>query len=152
GRGAVSRSFWRTMEQLFNAVEIGLARFCAVELDVGTRALHELFPSPDKKKIASDLDGDDLDGRVNEAKYRARWGKWLGRELAFYAEAMRLVEPLEWSDVVRVGGAEALALSRMARAGYDELTRPRVPERLRVGSLQIRRIGAETTQLTTYTA
>ena len=47
-----------------------------------------------------------IDGRIDDAAYRAWWGAWTGREREFYRECARLVNALRWKDVVRVRGRE----------------------------------------------
>ena len=136
-RGRFGQQLWRALEQLMIAVETALAQFCVVQLDVGAQAMRELFPHPGTLMAKSDLDGDDLDGRVNEAKYRARWGKWYGHEEAFFARAAELVEPLTGQDVTRIAGAEAEVLLRMVRDAYAEVTKPVLPARISVGSFQV---------------
>ena len=131
-------------------MEDALARWCVLELDIGSAALRALFPSP-RARAAGPLDRYDLDGRVDEERYRLQWGPWRGREHELYAQAARLVAPLRWADVIRTGGADVAVRARMVCDAYDELVSPRLPDRLRLASLRTARSGPRTVRVETYT-
>src|SRR5206468_664396 len=103
-RGAVAHDFWRRLEHLLTSAEEELARWCAMELDIGDEALAALMGPRNASEERLAKSGD-IDGAVDEAHYAAQWGSWLGREREYYRSCAEIVDGLAWSDVVRVGGA-----------------------------------------------
>ncbi len=65
------------------------------------------------------------------AAYRARWGRWAGREEACFREIRGLVSALSPARVEAIGGARARAHLALVEARYRALVQPRVPARLR---------------------
>jgi hypothetical protein len=147
-RGQTSARFWNALSLLLGAAELTLLRHCLLELDIGADALRLLFPHPHETEETSALD--DLDGRVDEARYRALWGRWLGREEELYVAAASLVAPLAWRDVVRIGGTEVEIRARIAEDAFARLAAEGVPERLHVASLRLTQMGREAAQAVTY--
>lgn len=152
GRGATGQRFWQGLDQLLATVERELARWCLVRLDVAPVVLARLLPrGTDRRHPAGEsLDAAAIDGRTEDADYRARWGEWVGRERELYRAAARLVAGLGWTDVARIGGGTVEALARVVRAGHAGLGSDAIPERLVLGSLQTTGGGREHVTVTTY--
>jgi len=150
-RGAVGLRFWRGLEQLLTAVEWQLVRWSVLELGVEADTLHELFRrAASRSKSGGALDVHQIDGEVDEAAYRRRWGSWAGQERKFFEECARLVDGLAWPDVLRIGGAEVALLERLARDAYRHLTSDVIPERLQVGKLEAITPGPSHARIVTY--
>jgi hypothetical protein len=62
----------------------------------------------------------------------------------------RLVNPLRWEDVMRIGGASVEALARIAAHAHHGASSTTIPERLVVGQLQTAPAGRERVLVTTY--
>jgi hypothetical protein len=146
-RGTVGFEFWREgVHPLLVACERALARWCALELEVGDDAIFWLMaPVMGEAKI-----GREIDGVVDESWYAARWGNWMGREEAYFEACARKVDPLSWNDVMTIGGAEVKAHAAAARRAYAKLVSHDLPERVHVPELRIVRGDAETVQLRGY--
>jgi hypothetical protein len=84
--------------------------------------------------------------------YELLWGKWLGREAEFYQEATRLVNGLDWKEIVSLGGTEIKVRERLVRDAYSRLMSEELPPSLRVGSLNVLGMGQESCRVTTYSA
>jgi len=151
-RGATSQRFWHGLEQLLTIVERELARWCLVRLDLDPALIARLMPRGSDRGTGGPptLDGPTIDGRMDDATYRAWWGAWLGREREFYRECARLVNPLRWEDVVRVGGASVEALALVVVHAQHGVASTKIPERLIVGQLQTAPAGRERVLVTTY--
>ena len=130
-RGVMGQRFWQEMVALLQSVEFSLGDWCVQQLDVGTEALQLMFPPPDAKRPSS-LSAHDLDGLADAELQRAVWGRWYGREREFYVEAARLVAPLAWADVARLGGPGVSIHAQLLGAAYTALMSDEVPEYLQV--------------------
>jgi hypothetical protein len=151
GRGATGQRFWQALDQLLATVERELARWCLVRLDLAPAVLTRLLPrGTDRHVQGESLDAAAIDGRTEDADYRARWGEWVGRERELYRESARLVGGLAWSDVARIGGGTVEALARIVRAGHAGHGADAIPERLVLGQLQTVGGGREHVTVTTY--
>src|SRR5690348_16262316 len=115
---------------MMTEAERALVRHCVLELDVGADAIRLLFQHPRDEARRESLD--DLDGRVDEERYRAQWGNWYGREEAFYVAAAEIVRPLRWGDVMRIGGSELALRARIATSAYLALVSQAIPDRAKV--------------------
>jgi hypothetical protein len=149
-RGEIGRELWMRIEQLFTAAERQLARWCAIELDVGDDALGALLPHPQRAANDKLADAGDLDGRVDEERYRAQWGSWIGRERELFLSCAEIVAPLAWEDIVGIGGAEVAALVRVATRAFAQAASHGVPSRLEVRPHQVVSVDATTTRIVTY--
>ncbi len=148
-RGAVGMRFWKTLKQLLSAVESSLARWCVLELDVGTEALRRLFPPP-QRATAQTFDEHDLDGRVDLKEYRALWGTWAGREREFYRSSAALVNPLTWQEVRALCGPEVGVYVRLTQEAYRALHSQMIPPALRVRRFEVVDSRPEASTLASY--
>ncbi len=137
-RGATGQRFWLGLEQLLAIVERELTRWCLLRLDLDPTLLTRLFPRGTDRNSGSGttLDGAAIDGRIDDAAYRALWGAWMGRERELYRECAHLVNALRWPDVLRAGGASVEALARVVAHAHHHVASTTIPERLTVGQLQ----------------
>lgn len=149
-RGATGKSFWEAVNQLLNAVELGLARWCLLELEIGTEALKLLFPPPLPPDSVQSIEAYELDNHLNLARYRAIWGNWAGREREFYRECASLVSALSWKRIVTLCGPELQIYVKLVQEAYQNLLSEEVPEVLELGKVQINRRGPQTSQVTSY--
>lgn len=149
-RGAVGKTFWERLRQLLRTVEESLARWCVLELDLGSAALAALFPvaRPDHDKPV--LSARDFDQLPNSARHRLLWGSWAGRERELYLAAADLVRPLAWQQVAALGGAQLAVQARLLREAYEALVSPALPERLVARPVKLSPVGAASYQAVTY--
>lgn len=134
-RGPVGRRFWQALERLLTTVEYQLARRCIGELDLDQEAVGH-FVASDNRDGTIAFDGLQLDGAVNEAAYRAMWGRWCGREREFFRTAGDLVRGLTWPEVLAAAGAEARLLANLVVHRYQALTSDQIPDRLTLGRVR----------------
>lgn len=125
-RGGRAMAFWSRLRDLFALVEGRLARWCALDLDDATLSRAIAARRPPGRRGDDALDDDDA--------YRARWGRWIGREAEFFVECAARVDALSWDDVLRICGADAEALARTVRHARRALDVGGVPSALRVGA------------------
>lgn len=149
-RGATGLKFWRTLLQLLLQVEVGLSRWCVLELDIGTRALESLFPLDSANREQPKLTANQIDQVPDLEAYRLLWGNWLGREREFYQECARLVNDLTWEDITRICGPEVLVFTKLVQEAYDRLTSNQMPEIVRLKPIQITGMGQDWAQVTAY--
>jgi hypothetical protein len=149
-RGAVGWDFWnRGVRELLTVAEAALARLCVLELDVGPEALDRLFPTTGPGAERESEDSGQLDG-VDELTYRARWGRWAGREREFYARCAALVDAMDWGAVLAAGGSHLRARAAILAAHYRRLRGAEVPARVRPGTFEVVDVGPENARLVTY--
>lgn len=149
-RGAVGLRFWQALQQLLAAVETSLARWCVLELGVGSTALARLFPAVPGGRHHLELQGEQLDHVVNPAEYRALWGEWVGQEEAFFAACASRVQPLTWPEVIAIGGPELQLFARLTHEAHQRLLSDEIPGRLQVGSFEIVQMGADACRVSSY--
>jgi len=147
-RGAVGKDFWKTLEQLFSQVETSLASWCILELGMDSRALKTLFPVSGTRP--AQISEYELDGRPDTKENNRIWGRWRGREHKFFEQCAKLVEPLAWQDVARLGGSLLQIHTRLALQSYSELMTAKLPARARVGSLRMISQTREFTRVSAY--
>jgi hypothetical protein len=145
-RGNVGKEFWDALHWLLLSAEMALARWCALELDVGTEALAALFPTPGQ--AAPPPTAEELDGRVAPAENRRCWGNWAGREREYYLAASRLVAPLRWQQIEALAGPELLARKALVLAAYDRVNSEEVPDRLWAAPIRLQSQGAGARRVT----
>ena len=134
-RGAVGSRFWQALHQLLSAVELCLSRWCVLELNIGNEALSHIIPNP--RSQSPKIDPLALDGTLDSALQRKLWGRWAERERDFYRECAKLVAQLSWENVLTVSGPDVKILAQLVQEAYAKLNSKQIPERLRVGPLQI---------------
>jgi hypothetical protein len=134
-RGDTASEFWTSLASLLTEAEKAIARHCIVTLDVGEAAMKALFPNPSNEAPALKLD--DLDGRVDEAAYRAAWGTWLGREEELYVASAEIAGRMRWNDLRAVGGSALAVRERVARDALAALLTGDLPERAKLGAFRI---------------
>jgi Fe-S-cluster containining protein len=147
-RGAVGEAFWTALHQLLMQLERSLARWCMVELAVGTEAL---AAASARELSAGPPDTEDLDGGASAERYRRAWGRWLGREREYYRECAGRVDGLAWPEVLALGGAEARALAEVARRRFEELRSHELPgSPLRIGRFEVASVASGFARLRSY--
>ena len=150
-RGNTGYAFWRTsLHALLEAVEIGLARWCMLELKASEAMLLHAVKSKSWKAEAEPLDGNSLDQTVSKQEYAKGWCEWEGREREFYIACAEKVDRLSWWEVLQIGGPEAQAYARLTVDAYKRLTSEAVPDDLTVGSFELVHVDRSTTRLRTY--
>jgi Fe-S-cluster containining protein len=152
-RGQVGQAFWRdALLPLLRAVEDALAKWCVLELDIGTDAIDKLAADPAWKGQPAALTAAALDLRADEAASGQIWGTWLGRELEFYQLCGERVEGLGWDDALALTGVEGRVLAPRSRRAFDRLMSETLPGSFTVGELNIASMGVETSRVVTYSA
>jgi Fe-S-cluster containining protein len=121
--GASGLAFWGALQRYLTHSEASLARYAA-ESVLGRRPVQDL--------PRTTLTREDLEGRPpDEVSYAGMWGRWVGREEAFYEECGDVVASIgaaEWSRVVDRTGGDDLLADVVAR--YDAATAPVLAPRL----------------------
>jgi hypothetical protein len=115
-RGSVSVVFWKYMDQLFNAIEKSLSRWCVLQFGFANEALQQIFPPP----------------RTQMRISATMWDQWLGREREFFVECSRSVAALHWNDVSRIGGIDLEVPARLLRESHLQLLRHDLPASLKL--------------------
>ena len=149
-RGLTGMRFWHTVRQLLSQVELSLARWCVLELDVGSRALAQLLALHPHQADHAGHDAAQLDHRADPETSRLYWGKWYGRERAFYREAARLVHTLQWDDIMHICGPEVQAFTRLTQEAYANLMSTELPETVHLNPVTITPLGQDAIQVQTY--
>jgi hypothetical protein len=123
-----------------------------LELDPGIASLKSMFPASrsDGPNAPNALDANDLDSRVDPDVYRARWGKFAGREEEFFRECATRVASLRWRDVRSVCGPEVRLFERVTRDAYEALVSDELPEWLKLGEFEVVEMDAEYARVRTY--
>jgi hypothetical protein len=135
-RGATGKNFWTKLLHLLSFIERNVSLWCVTQLDVGTDALQILLPLF-KRSEAEKPTAKEIDGKSDEKMYRAKWGKWFGREEEFYKECALLASDLKWADIENICGPELKIHTRLMQEAYKKLVSDELPQRLKVGSFQL---------------
>jgi hypothetical protein len=152
-RGNLGYRFWREgIEPLLAYAEQAVAQHCILALDVGDDALHALLPRPAESGGGKVPNAAGADGRVDDARYATLWGRWAGREEAFYAGCAEITAALGWRDVLALGGAHLAARATLVRAAHARLLATDVPSVLRAAPVQVARWEGGTVRLRTYSS
>ncbi|MBI1791588.1 MAG: hypothetical protein HYR60_29005 [Acidobacteria bacterium] len=91
-----------------------------------------------------------MDGKWPPDVYREIWGRWAGREAAFYRACASRVRPLDWARVAAIGGAEVRLLAAVVRDAFTALRSEEPPPALRPGPFTILGMGPEVRHIQTY--
>ena len=148
-RGAVGQNFWLHTHQLLQTVEQTLAGWALLELGLDADVLARLY-EPHRDPRPTKITGRDLDGAPDPQEYARVWGRWRGRERELYIECARLVSPLTWANVVRLGGAQVDVCARLVQHAYARLMSEAVPERPATALVQISPRAGGRVRLATY--
>lgn len=153
GRGAVGKTFWNGLQRLLGRIEVDLARWCLLELELDGAALQQIFqpsaPSNGPSNGSSNGPSSDRPGSESNVGVDP-WGGWADRKEEFYRACGELVGPLGWDDVIRICGAEARLLARLVRDQHRRLVESDVPEVLGTGSFQVLRLDAGQVRICSY--
>ena len=149
-RGAVGSRFWQTLNQLLSAVELSLSRWCLLELDIGPEALSQTRPTPYHQ--TPKIDPLALDGTLDKVSQRQLWGKWAERETEFYCECASLVENVSWQDILTISGPDVKILARLVEDAHAKLMSKKIPERLKLGPVQIIGVNKERSRIVTHSS
>ena len=131
-RGASGHRFWKLADKLLREVESELSLWCLAELHTGAAELANLAPERRDQPDVSELDG-----AVDEPRYRKLWGEWAGREAEFYRACAALVEPLSWERLQGICGPRVRVLAGLVRDAYENLVSDAIPERLKLGDVRL---------------
>lgn len=149
--GSAGYAFWRDgLHNLLQIVEIGLARWCLLELGVSDELLSNAVGSRSWKGDAAQLTGDALDERVDPEIYAKTWGEWRGREHTFYIRCAELVDALSWAEVLQICGPEARAYAQLTVKAYKTMVTRDLPAKLQVGTFELLQMLPGTMRLKTY--
>lgn len=134
-RGAIGRSFWKTLHQLLSALQRTLVRWCVRDLE--RSVLEALFPAAAYPGVGRGIDSAEVDGKASPALYAASWGSWKGREEEFFLECARKVERLTWAQVLEIGGAEVEIFAKLLRADWAATRSEALPAAARAGPYRV---------------
>jgi hypothetical protein len=151
-RGATGREFWVALQHLLGRIEIELAQWCVLELDIGPEATGRLFGAPALSSDGDPIKEGRLDGIPDAAVQEANWGHWAGRERAFYEECSRRVAALDWSGVTAICGQGVRAAAQLAVDAFARLTARDLPPRLRAAKFRLLPTRTGTGRVETYSS
>lgn len=124
-RGAEAKRLYDAVRDYFQA--LGEAVGLHAMLRLGIEPARALAP-PAGAATTEELDGLPLPEPVR----RARWGRWAGKEEAFFLAAHEEASRVDASQAAALGGVALEARLRMVEAAYGALAQPRLPGRLRL--------------------
>jgi hypothetical protein len=139
-RGAVGDRFWRAIGSFLHILEVELSLLCVERLGLDPGGVLAVEPS---RPTAAELDAS---GEPDPGK---RWGTWVGRERELYRACAELVAPMTLAEILAAIGPRARLAGRVAGARFADLRDTRVPERVTLGLVQIRRHG-DAARVTAY--
>lgn len=151
-RGQTGAAQWRAIQDLLEAVEGTLARHLALELGIDVEVVSHFTPRAGKGVIRPVPTGNDIDGRVDPATTAWMWGRWHGREEAYYTACAGKVEALSWADVRAIGGADLAVLEGVVRRAHGRVLSNDVPVRLKLGAVQLAAPRVGGVRVVTYSA
>lgn len=125
-RGASGKYYWRSLERLLNEIELNLSHQCLLVLGLDDTQLGHLFPTP-RYKVQPDPCSDDLYPKV--------WGKWYGKEEAFYKACAEYVDQLSYDDILALGAPKLQIRHKQfaaveAALHSDDLPKQLIPNRI----------------------
>jgi hypothetical protein len=106
-RGGVGWLFWRKLSRMLRSAEKCLAQRCVEQLPI-------IIP-----QNASDI-------------REKTWGNWTFREAEFFQSCWDIVRPLQWDDVMKIGGAELESSVNDFMNQYKALQSKVIPDALEV--------------------
>ena len=150
-RGAVGADFWSALQRLLEAIEQALAWQCLEALDLGTDAVSLLLgPAADSRHGSV---AQRQDGTYAPADFRVMWGRWVGRERAFYEAAAGVVESLSWREILERTGPRVRLRAQLVREAHARLQAPAIPAgALRRGLIVATPLAPDSMRLATYRA
>ncbi len=101
-RGAHGRRAWMAIRDLLGTVDALLAWHAVEALGISDERRDHLVPRPGLLRGYDLVDGHR--GPPTPADRKAVWGRWYGREIAFYKECAQLVEGFSWDRIRRIAG------------------------------------------------
>jgi hypothetical protein len=126
------RPFWEELKELLVQIEQSVSVHCALELGISGGVIDELMTAPYMMKSAADVDA-----VPDDEQHAKLWGKWLGREDAYYRACAEQAEQLDFAAVRKLGGITLERRLAMVRKAFDALLSTALPARLKVGPLQL---------------
>ena len=89
--------------------------------------------------------------RTRPTDLRAIWGRWAGRERAFYEAAAGVVENLSWREILERAGPQVRLRAVLVREAHARLRAPAIPEGpLRRSPFVATTLDSTAVRLTTY--
>ncbi|HEY6249690.1 MAG TPA: hypothetical protein VI685_06995, partial [Candidatus Angelobacter sp.] len=152
-RGATGLAFWVRLHELLATIERSLSIWCLLELRFDVNCLDHLFRRwMEQMEHRGKIAGCDLDQESNIPLQKSVWGEWLGREREFYQRCARLVDPLTWADVCGICGPAMAAQSQILAEKYKELLSSAIPDRLKLGKVELVQISQSCATVTSYSS
>ena len=145
-RGSVSYDFWKSMLEYFALIEEAVSLWCAGKLDLGLDAL-ELSAITGTALKNGPLE---YDMRVDPRAQKKIWGNWFGKEKEYFIKCGELVENLSWNDIEEIGGIKLATSGRIVKKYYAKLLEYTLPERLKLGSVNVVEVKAGYYVVSTY--
>jgi hypothetical protein len=130
-RGHVGRSVWEHVEGVLEVVEEGLTRWCMEQAGVEPELVERLSTSDDSEDC---LDGDVT---ITDALRARAWGRWYGRELAYFKHCAELVErDVTWKFVRGLCGARLAAKLEELQDALGDHDNTRLPPFVAAGGIE----------------
>jgi hypothetical protein len=147
-RGAKGRRVWMAIRDLLGTVDTHLAWHAVDTLGISGERRDRLVPRPGLIRGYELVDGHR--GPPTPEERMSVWGRWYGRETAFYEACAQLVESYSWQDIRRVVGPKLdspLADVAQAIAALQTQPLPTAPVR---GNITRHEHTAQTTLVSGY--
>jgi hypothetical protein len=149
-RGAIGRAFWRELHAFLLAVQYNLSLWCLHSLDIGVDALRAILDLTQSADAESNISSETLDGQADEHSRHTIWGNWLGKEPEFYQRCARLIDDLDWNEVLSISSPEIPLRVQLLQSAYQKLVANDIPTHLQVGNFQVVQASAQNVKITTY--
>jgi hypothetical protein len=149
-KGQTGFEFWQSVDELLSTIQKGLSRWCMRQLDAGTAELQQAFAEPDiteptvtnlttafQRQIFTSVSALLNKMQDKNALYgwqQQTWGKWLGREVEYFKECSKLIDPLHWQDVLNIVRGKTGNLAEGTQQTFRKLRNRELPEVLRLNS------------------
>ncbi len=146
-RGQTGLSFWNAILRLLSQVEQELSVWCCLKMGVEPHLLCHALEDPRRDK--DDILAEELVSKSPQS-HAALWGDWAGREQDFYVGCARLVEPLEWGDVVSLCGPELRARLGALQLAHRAVQSQDLPARLKLSPTRIEQLDGERVRVVGY--
>lgn len=132
--GYDGKVFWNTLRDYLLEVEDQLSRYVLSRKNwKSAEVMMRSFRKVTSSHFPPLRDTEDPLNRLlpPDARYKALWGDWFGREEAFYTEAFFLIDNLSRSEFENILGPSHHPLLEKIRKNREQMMHPRLPDLLK---------------------
>lgn len=137
-RRMIGQRLWNALKDLLSALEKTLSTWCLLELTPEAAAVLLDDDGAPRSLGERELPGwVEPDGRLAPDLARQVWGRWQGKEEAYYLSCAERTAGLDWAGIAALGGVRLEALRRRAAAALRRHEDRGVPDVLCVGLFDV---------------